>query len=163
MTVPLATALRPLTGEPIGTLPTDSVAPGGHPGERPCPSAHPRWTVHSRAPVHRPVTGWIAPSAELRREMGPAWRRTPVDPGERVRQRGPVTYEIEKPRPGDRTGLRYLRGSDLLSHPVSRAVPSALEGLTSLFGMGRGVSPPPTPPQNRMTIEMRRGSTDEAT
>ena len=34
-------------------------------------------------------------------------------------------------------------GGDLLSHPVSRAVPSALEGLTSLFGMGRGVAPPP--------------------
>src|SRR6185295_11051353 len=39
------------------------------------------------------------------------------------------------------------RGGDLLSHPVSRAVPSALEGLTSLFGMGRGVTPPPKPPQ----------------
>src|SRR6185503_12730434 len=38
-------------------------------------------------------------------------------------------------------------GGVLLSHPVSRAVPSALEGLTSLFGMGRGVSPPPKPPQ----------------
>jgi len=34
-------------------------------------------------------------------------------------------------------------GSDLLSHPVARAVPSALEGLTSGFGMGPGVSPPP--------------------
>ena len=53
-----------------------------------------------------------------------------------------------KPRPVSRAGLRSkIRGSDLLSHPVSRAVPSALEGLTSLFGMGRGVSPPPTPPQ----------------
>ena len=35
-----------------------------------------------------------------------------------------------------------LPGDDLLSHPVSRAVPSALEGLTSVFGMGTGVSPP---------------------
>ena len=33
-------------------------------------------------------------------------------------------------------------GSDLLSHSVARAVPSALEGLTSVFGMGTGVSPP---------------------
>jgi len=32
-------------------------------------------------------------------------------------------------------------GNDLLSHTVARAVPSALRGLTSLFGMGRGVSP----------------------
>src|ERR687893_1542941 len=37
-------------------------------------------------------------------------------------------------------------GDDLLSHEVSLAVPSALTGLTSLFGMGRGVSPPPSSP-----------------
>jgi hypothetical protein len=35
----------------------------------------------------------------------------------------------------------WFRG-DLLSHTVSRAVPSALEGLTSGFGMGPGVPPP---------------------
>ena len=32
-------------------------------------------------------------------------------------------------------------GDDLLSHPGAGAVPLALAGLTSLFGMGRGVSP----------------------
>ncbi len=32
-------------------------------------------------------------------------------------------------------------GNDLLSHAVSHAVPSALKGLTSEFGMGSGVSP----------------------
>src|SRR5919107_1965716 len=37
-------------------------------------------------------------------------------------------------------------GDDLLSHRVSPAVPSALAGLTSLFGMGRGVAPPPSSP-----------------
>ncbi len=37
-------------------------------------------------------------------------------------------------------------GDDLLSHRVSPAVPSALAGLTTLFGMGRGVSPPPSSP-----------------
>src|SRR6185503_4555954 len=41
----------------------------------------------------------------------------------------------------------FTPGGDLLSHTVSRAVPSALEGLTSLFGMGRGVTPPPLPPE----------------
>src|SRR5947207_14139372 len=41
-------------------------------------------------------------------------------------------------------------GGDLLSHPVTRAVPSALEGLTSGFGMGPGVSPPPGPPKRRL-------------
>ena len=33
-------------------------------------------------------------------------------------------------------------GSDLLSRAVSRGVPSALEGLTSVFGMGTGGTPP---------------------
>ena len=44
---------------------------------------------------------------------------------------------------------RFVRslGGDLLSHPASRAVPSALEGLTSGFGMGPGVSPPLWPPK----------------
>src|SRR5690554_7231773 len=37
-------------------------------------------------------------------------------------------------------------GGDVLSHPVSRAVPSALRGLTAVFGMGTGVSPAPWPP-----------------
>ncbi len=34
-----------------------------------------------------------------------------------------------------------MSGGVLLSHPVSRAVPSALKGLASGFGMGPGVSP----------------------
>ena len=33
-------------------------------------------------------------------------------------------------------------GGDLLSREVALRVPSALAGLTSLFGMGRGVSLP---------------------
>ena len=46
-------------------------------------------------------------------------------------------------------GQRFVKslGGDLLSHPASRAVPSALEGLTSGFGMGPGVSPPLWPPK----------------
>ena len=31
-------------------------------------------------------------------------------------------------------------GDGLLSHPLSRAVPSALQGLTTEFGMGSGVA-----------------------
>ena len=46
----------------------------------------------------------------------------------------------EAPPIGRRFGKSL--GGDLLSHPASRAVPSALEGLTSGFGMGPGVSPP---------------------
>jgi hypothetical protein len=43
-------------------------------------------------------------------------------------------------------------GSDLLSHTVSRAVPSALEVLTTEFGMGSGVAPPVWLPRNGKRI-----------
>ena len=39
--------------------------------------------------------------------------------------------------------LNNERGGVLLSHQVPLAVPSALAGLASGFGMGPGVSPPP--------------------
>src|SRR3954453_368857 len=38
-------------------------------------------------------------------------------------------------------------GGDLLSREVALRVPSARAGLTSLFGMGRGVPPPLSPPK----------------
>ena len=44
-------------------------------------------------------------------------------------------------------GLLKKSGSVLLSHPVTRTVPSALEGLTSVFEMETGVPPPPSPPE----------------
>ena len=39
-------------------------------------------------------------------------------------------------------------GDYLLSHAVARAVPLAQEGLTSVFGMGTGVTPPTESPEN---------------
>ena len=38
-------------------------------------------------------------------------------------------------------------GSDLLFRAVSSQVPSALKGLTSVFGMDTGVTPSPLPPE----------------
>ena len=38
-------------------------------------------------------------------------------------------------------------GNDLLSHTLSRAVQSALQGLTSVFEMGTGVSPAEKSPE----------------
>ena len=38
-------------------------------------------------------------------------------------------------------------GDDLLSQGASPQVPSARAGLTAVFGMGTGVSPPPWPPE----------------
>ena len=49
--------------------------------------------------------------------------------------------EVGRPLP-----LLMNPGSDLLSHAVASAVPSAQEGLTSVFGMGTGVAPPVRPP-----------------
>ena len=43
-------------------------------------------------------------------------------------------------------------GGDLLSHTLTSAVPSALEGLASGFGMGPGVPPPPQPPTTLSVI-----------
>jgi hypothetical protein len=43
-------------------------------------------------------------------------------------------------------GFKNL-GGVLLSHAVPHAVPSALKSLTSVFGMGTGVSSSPLPPK----------------
>ena len=48
-------------------------------------------------------------------------------------------FQIKKPDSSKEPGFGKF-GSDLLSHCY--AVPSALAGLTSLFGMGRGGAPP---------------------
>ena len=42
-----------------------------------------------------------------------------------------------------------LSGNDLLSQDPAVQVPSALEGLTAVFGMGTGGSPPPLSPDYR--------------
>ena len=49
--------------------------------------------------------------------------------------------------PGATATRRKTFGGDLLSHPVTRAVPSALTGLASGFGMEPGVSPSLWPPK----------------
>ena len=52
------------------------------------------------------------------------------------KQKNPLSLFCSK-----RGGFTYA-GGDLLSHTVSRAVPSALKSLTSVFGMGTGGSSP---------------------
>ena len=49
----------------------------------------------------------------------------------------------EEPRP-----FHFYPGDDRLSRPVAGAVPWALEGLTTVFGMGTGVAPPVRSPEN---------------
>ena len=55
----------------------------------------------------------------------------------------------KRKRPASLRSLAFIyAGNDLLSHAVSRTVPSALRGLTSVFGMGTGVSPAVISPTN---------------
>ena len=58
---------------------------------------------------------------------------------------------------GDRPSLEEMCGGVLLSREASLAVPSALRGLTSGFGMGPGVSPSLWPPQLYGIISLAPG------
>jgi hypothetical protein len=51
-------------------------------------------------------------------------------------------FEAKK-KPGDQgsPGFEEEAGDGLLSHHLAVAVPSALQGLTAVFGMGTGVAP----------------------
>ena len=80
---------------------------------------------------------------------GPRGKSMPVSAGGAAQQLlrkptdGAVRRRLSRPRNlrAIRRGLRYERtGGDLLSQGVAPQVPSALKGLTALFGMGRGVS-----------------------
>ena len=66
-----------------------------------------------------------------------------------------IFYYGRSPKKPDAVmGLRHrafgkIFGGVLLSHTVSRAVPSALKSLTSVFGMGTGVTSSLSPPKKR--------------
>jgi hypothetical protein len=58
------------------------------------------------------------------------------------------TNTKKKPRDFRSLGLFFFNpGNDLLSHSLTAAVSSALEGLTSVFGMGTGGTPPVRSPR----------------
>ena len=59
--------------------------------------------------------------------------------------------------PGGPPSRWVVFGGDLLSHPVARAVPSALTGLASGFGMEPGVSPSLWPPKLYGDVSGARG------
>ena len=62
---------------------------------------------------------------------------------------------IKSEKHGDTVLLaRVLPGSVLASQDPAVQVLSALEGLTVVFGMGTGVSPPPWPPDYRRQIHV---------
>ena len=57
-------------------------------------------------------------------------------------------YEKKRPTLSGRSFLFMESGNVLLSQVVSNQVPSALKGLTSVFGMGTGGSLSPLSPEN---------------
>ena len=61
--------------------------------------------------------------------------------------------EKQKPRRAFRLLGVFIPGDDLVSHTVARAVPSALRGLTSVFGMGTGVALSVGSPENRFNFQ----------
>ena len=62
-----------------------------------------------------------------------------------VQTRGIAALAVQKKKRG-LSSLLSVTGNVLLSRVVSNQVPSALKGLTAVFGMGTGVSPSPLPP-----------------
>ena len=64
--------------------------------------------------------------------------------GQRAASRAPPKSRRPPPRWGP---SQKESGGDLLSQGDAPQVPSALAGLTSVFGMGTGVTPPLRPPE----------------
>ena len=59
----------------------------------------------------------------------------------RPARRRPAASSLKAKAPDPSGAFQVYPGNDLLSHTVARAVPSALRGLTAVFGMGTGGSP----------------------
>ncbi len=71
----------------------------------------------------------------------------PPQPGHTGEPRSEGPVDASEPPARGRGFAQARSGGDLLSQGISPQVPSALEGLTSVFGMGTGVTPPPSPPK----------------
>ena len=71
----------------------------------------------------------------------------------------PVGLERRKrtPRDGGLSGFSGSAGGGLLSRDLSIGVPSALQGLTTVFGMGTGVAPALQPPAIRFSSSYKTG------
>jgi hypothetical protein len=127
----------------------------------------PALIVHDLDDAKVPLSGGATARALLARGPPGDHRRprSPPDPARRASDRPGCGIP---PRPRDHLGIggidftektkpldiieglsRILPGDDLLSHALARAVPSALRGLTAVFGMGTGVSPSPQSPEKR--------------
>ena len=82
-----------------------------------CAASEPRGAIPSRAQRSRGISG------------NKKWEPAPAIP----QRKKAIQIYLD--------GLYFYAGDDLRSHTLSRAVPSALRGLTSVFGMGTGGTP----------------------
>jgi hypothetical protein len=102
------------------------------------------WAVASQWPLKQTKDTHAAGS-------GHAWRRHRTGP-----PGDPKKTKKSPEKPKRLLGAQEYSGDVLLSHTVSRAVPSALWSLTSEFGMGSGVTStlwsPETDSENRKVL-----------
>ena len=130
---------RPLSG-----FVRPEAAPPRDPGwlrDRGLEGVRPPVPLPGRPPAGRPERSgcaWLSFTTRILPEPAPGAHATGYS---RVRNHDLAGSGNDEAPPQGRRFVKSL-GGDLLSHPASRAVPSALEGLTSGFGMGPGVSPP---------------------
>ena len=74
-----------------------------------------------------------------------------------MNNRSTAEPEIEEaPSPKQRGQLQRKSGDVLLSQGNAPQVPSALAGLTAVFGMGTGVAPPPWSPETLLKADGER-------
>ncbi len=93
----------------------------------------------------------------MRDERNLFWRKEDVHVNGRKKEKGRGGGE----KKGEARRLPHTdSGSVLLSHNLAVAVSSALEGLTAVFGMGTGGSPPAWPPESR--VLRRRAEREES-
>src|SRR5215207_6508312 len=129
----------PLADGPTG-IPDPIAGPDGR--RRRGPPAAP---VGHRSPARRPRDGSPTRGAPTGIPSGAS--PGPVPPGRTSAPRwtatrpSALTSHPGTKKPPGRAALEVKTGGDLLSQAVAHQVPSALRGLTALFGMGRGVSP----------------------
>jgi hypothetical protein len=145
----------------LATAPHDPSGPASaHPpsSPHPSPSPHPSASPHpSPSALPKP---WGRPSASPRRSSSAALAPLPTSASRRQVDVGRAPLECtRRPRKPDGKRPKTTKGplsgpfrseksgGVLLSRGVSSQVPSALVGLTSVFGMGTGVTPPPWPPE----------------
>ena len=139
--------------------PATAPSPAGEPAFCGAPARRagrgPSLTFRSRAPATRgPRPGVAGPPDDLCRSGGGGAGRAVRRPAPACSPIHPLLTRVRACAiPQTTMGatgvapIGKVSGDVLLSHPVTRAVPSAQKGLASGFGMGPGVSPSPWPPK----------------